>query len=512
MPNWLKDAIFYEIYPQSYNDSNGDGIGDINGITAKLDYVKSIGFNAIWLNPCYESPFMDAGYDVADYKKVAPRYGTNEDLYRLFDEAHKRDMHVILDLVPGHTSDQNEWFLQSKLPTKNDYSDTFLWTNCVWDRPQGYNWVAGMADRDGCYMINFFNSQPALNYGFKDITDPAWQMSYTDARCQATFDKILEVMRFWLDRGCDGFRVDMADSLVKNDEDKSATATFWQRARKMLDENYPEAMLVSEWCNAPRSINKGGFHCDFVLCHNGNLNHLGFRNRVDGVNKSYFCKTAHLSPAPMLKRYLDDYAQTKGNGYMSIITGNHDNERISYTLDQSEARVAYAFILTMPGVPFMYYGDEIGMKYLPQPSKEGGFHRTGARTPMQWDKNLPNLGFSTATKDKLYLDVDNHQDAPTVCQQQADGNSLLNFVKGLTALRHAHKDLQADGDFEVLICQEDGVLCYRRGTLAVAINPTNEMRAMPLKVECKLWETGKATTLKDNTQLAPQTAVVFQLN
>ncbi len=116
MPKWLKDASFYEIYPQSYYDTNGDGIGDINGITQKLDYIMSLGFNALWLNPCYLSPFMDAGYDVQDYKKVAPRYGTNEDLYNLFKEAHTRNMHVILDLVPGHTSDKHEWFLQSQKP------------------------------------------------------------------------------------------------------------------------------------------------------------------------------------------------------------------------------------------------------------------------------------------------------------------------------------------------------------------------------------------------------------
>ena len=114
MPNWLRDAVFYEIYPQTFKDTNGDGIGDLNGIIEKLDYVKDLGCNALWINPCYDSPFKDAGYDVRDYKKVAPRYGTNEDLYRLFDEAHKRNIHVLLDLVPGHTSEEHEWFLESK--------------------------------------------------------------------------------------------------------------------------------------------------------------------------------------------------------------------------------------------------------------------------------------------------------------------------------------------------------------------------------------------------------------
>lgn len=511
MPAWLKDAIFYEIYPQSYSDTNGDGIGDINGITQKLDYVKSLGFNAIWLNPCFVSPFMDAGYDVADYKTVAPRYGTNDDLYNLFSEAHKRDMHIILDLVPGHTSDQHLWFKQSQLAEPNEHSNTFVWTKSVWERPQGFSWVAGMAERDGSYLINFFNSQPALNYGFADVTEPRWQMSYTDPVCQANFDKMLDVMRFWLDHGCDGFRVDMADSLVKNDEDKTATASLWRRARAMLDADYPQAVIVSEWCNANRAINMAGFHCDFVLCHQGTLNQLGFRNVVDGVNKCYFCKTSNLSAEVFMERYLRDYQATNGKGYMSIVSGNHDNERISLNLDERELRLAYTFIFTMPGVPFMYYGDEIGMKYLPQKSKEGGYHRTGARTPMQWDSALPNLGFSNADVCDLYLDVDRSANAPTVSAQQDDANSLLNHVRNLTKLRHENADLQADGEFQLLVADKCGTLCYRRGNLAVAINPTAQQQSLTISMGQKLFEVGRATTQGSTTTLAPQTAVVFKL-
>lgn len=507
MPQWLKDAIFYEIYPQSFCDTNGDGIGDLQGIIEKLDYVKQLGFNALWLNPCYLSPFMDAGYDVADYKQVAPRYGTNEDLYELFRQAHARNMHVILDLVPGHTSDQHEWFQKSRLPERNEYSDRYVWSNSVWDRPQGHLWVSGMADRDGCYMLNFFNSQPALNFGFNEITQPSWQIPYTDERVKGTFDAILDVMRFWLDRGCDGFRVDMADSLVKNDEEKTATASLWRRARAMLDADYPEAMMVSEWCNAHRSVNMAGFHCDFVLCHQGTLNQLGFRN---GKN-SYFCKNAHMSAATFMERYLHDYQAIKDNGYMSIVSGNHDNDRISYNLDDRELRLAYTFIFTMPGVPFMYYGDEIGMRYIPQTSKEGGYNRTGARTPMQWNDKLPNLGFSTAKVEDLYLDVDRSADAPTVSAQIDDENSLLNHVRKLTGLRHDNEDLQADADFEILVCGESSVLCYRRGNLAVAINPTDTMQSIDVVIGAKLLEVGSATTDSKQTKLAPQTAVIFKL-
>lgn len=513
MPSWLRNAVFYEIYPQSYYDTNGDGIGDINGITAKLDYIKSLGFNALWLNPCYLSPFMDAGYDVQDYYTVAPRYGTNDDLYNLFKQAHKRGIHVILDLVPGHTCELHEWFIQSKQPTPNAYSDRYTWTNCVWDRPQGYSWVAGMADRDGCYMLNFFNSQPALNYGFNVITDPSWQIPYTDKRVQATFDEMLKIMRFWLDHGCDGFRVDMADSLVKNDDDKTATASLWRKARTMLDESYPEAVLVSEWCNAPRAINMAGFHCDFLLNHYQKMTYYAFRCKDEqGVNKSYFCKSAHVSAHNTFKKYLEDYLPTVGNGYISVISGNHDTERISYMLDESELRLAYTFLLTLPGVPFFYYGDEIGMRYIPQVSKEGGYHRTGSRTPMQWDDGA-NLGFSSASRDKLYLDVDRSANAPTVKAQQSDANSLLNLVTALNKLRGSITDLQSDGTLEIVVCNDDGTLCYKRGNNTyVAFNPTDEPRTLSMSVNNKLFQIGSATLQQDGTTLlAPQTAVVFTL-
>ena len=150
-PKWLADAIFYEIYPQSFVDSNGDGIGDIPGITLKLDYIKDLGCNAIWLNPCFDSPFKDAGYDVRDYKKVASRYGTNDDLIALFDAAHRRDMHVILDLVPGHTSEEHEWFHRSCKAERNNYSDRYIWTDSWISGGDGLPFIGGESPRNGTY-------------------------------------------------------------------------------------------------------------------------------------------------------------------------------------------------------------------------------------------------------------------------------------------------------------------------------------------------------------------------
>ncbi len=182
MVDWLKDAVFYEIYPQSFYDTNSDGIGDIPGIIEKLTYIKEIGCNAIWINPCFDSPFQDAGYDVRNYKQVATRYGTNEDLYRLFEKAHSLDMHVLLDLVPGHTSIKHHWFLLSQRARKNRYSDRYIWTDSIWTKSSTISSVSGLSERNGCYCLNFFASQPALNYGFYQVTAP-WQMSYTCEEC-----------------------------------------------------------------------------------------------------------------------------------------------------------------------------------------------------------------------------------------------------------------------------------------------------------------------------------------
>ena len=204
-PSWLDDAVFYEIYPQSFMDSNNDGIGDFEGIIQKLDYIKGLGCTAIWLNPCFESPFGDAGYDVADYYKAAPRYGTNDDLKRLFDEVHRRDMHILLDLVPGHTSVRHEWFIQSMKAQRNEYSDRYIWTDSIWEEPTGLASIRGISDRDGSCGVNFFSHQPALNYGYyKPDPEKKWQQSITDEGPQATINAMKDIMRFWLKMGCDG--------------------------------------------------------------------------------------------------------------------------------------------------------------------------------------------------------------------------------------------------------------------------------------------------------------------
>ncbi|MGA8654966.1 MAG: alpha-amylase family glycosyl hydrolase [Chthoniobacterales bacterium] len=375
---------------------NGDGIGDLPGITAKLDYIQSVGCNAIWINPIYESPFGDAGYDVADFYKVAPRYGTNEDLKNLCAEAHKRGMHACLDLVAGHTSIAHPWFQQSGLDQPNRYSNWYIWTPAGKSVP-GSQPFPGEHNRSDRYLPNFFPFQPALNYGFArpDPKEP-WQLPTTHPACIAVREELKSVMKFWLDLGADGFRVDMAFSLVRNDPDNEAISALWRYYRSWLDKEYPEAVLISEWSDPAIAI-PAGFHIDFMI-HFGQpaygilLGPISWPNGYSRDPHAFFERAGGGDIKAFVDNYLKHYSATKSRGYISLPTANHDIPRPTCGRDEQEVRTIFAMLLTMPGVPFIYYGDEIGMNFLyPAPDKEGGtigtLPRCGSRTPMQWSKD-----------------------------------------------------------------------------------------------------------------------------
>ena len=534
MPGWLKDAVFYEIYPQSFCDSNSDGIGDFQGIVSKLDYIRDLGFNALWINPCFDSPFHDAGYDVRDYKKTAPRYGTNEDLILLFKEAHRRGIRVLLDLVPGHTSEEHEWFRESCHLEKNEYSDRFIWSDFCFQGMGGYGYpyVGGEAERPGTYLLNFFKCQPALNYGWLNA-DEDWKSSTDSEAARGTIEAIKDVMRFWMDRGCDGFRVDMASSLVKgDDEKKTGTCRIWREVRTMLDEDYPECALVSEWSRPDLSL-AAGFHADFLLnepaCPYSTLvrdyqNHAGrmilsdpyFTGLDSGKipeyeDHSFFKKDAGGDITRFMDGYLKLYEETKDKGYISMITCNHDTVRPSFSLDGRELKLFYAFLFTMPGVPFLYYGDEIGQRYLSLRTKEGGYFRTGSRTPMQWSREK-NLGFSDSDEQNLYLPVDPMKDAPVVSEMLKDPDSLLNTVRSLLKLRHAEDDLHGQPNLKILY-MESGRLpfVYQRGSRICAVNPSSETVCVKLDSGDRnaVWKIGEGTLQDGALMLQAQSFAVF---
>jgi len=514
--SWLKDTVFYEIYPQSFRDTNSDGIGDFNGIIEKLDYILSLGCNGLWINPCFDSPFKDAGYDVRDYKKVAPRYGTNNDLYRLFGEAHKRSMHVLLDLVPGHTSEEHPWFRESQRAEKNAYSGRYIWTDGWITGCRNIPYIGGEAERNGTYLLNFFKCQPALNYGFFKVEEP-WQTPMDHPDAIATREAMKDVMRFWLSHGCDGFRVDMAASLVKyDDEKKTGTSAIWRNVRQMLDEEFPEAVMVAEWGHPDQAL-RAGFDMDFYLSHENNgymslmRDYAHHWNHPEIKDQSYFRLDSNHDITHFLTEYMAWYQDTRDKGYISMITCNHDTTRPRFNMNETELKLAYAFLFTMPGVPFLYYGDEIGMRYLPLPTKEGGYVRTGTRTPMQWSKGK-NLGFSQGCPDSLYLPVDSAPDAPTVEEQEKDPASLLNTVRAILRLRHQEEELQSDALFEPLCAAPGKTLVYRRGTLVLALNPTGDAEAIavPLDPAKLLFSIGSCQLSGNQAVLGPQSFAVFK--
>ena len=481
VPSWLRNAVFYQIYPQSYYDSNSDGIGDIPGIVEKLDYIQSLGANALWVNPCFVSPFRDAGYDVADFYKVAPRYGTNAELKRLFREAHRRNIRVCLDLVAGHTSIDHPWFKASCQHKRNVYSDRYIWTNSAWDHGEGsLKFINGYGERNGNYAINFFYSQPALNYGFANPKPNSWQQPRDAAGPTATRRELKKIISFWLGIGADGFRVDMASSLVKNDPDRKATIALWQEVRQWLQKSYPEAILLSEWSNPTEAIS-AGFHIDFML-HFGVPGYASLFFNEKGIakgGKCFFDSRGKGDVCEFLDSYHRQYRKTRRKGYISIPSGNHDIQRLNSGRNQDDLKVIFTFLLTWPGVPFIYYGDEIGMRFIQGlPSKEGGYDRTGARTPMQWTKGR-NAGFSSASEDQLYLPIDPHKNRPTVEVQNTSSSSLLSHVRKLIALRKRTPALQADGDLDILYAKPNSypfvyLRQHGKDTFIIALNPSME--------------------------------------
>ena len=497
-PEWVNNAVFYQIYPQTFYDSDNDGIGDLQGIIQKLDYIKSLGVDGVWINPFFESPFNDAGYDISDYYKVAPRYGTNEDAKQLFEEAHKRGLKILFDFVASYTSMEHPWFKASAQQKENKYTNWYIWTDNIWNNPPrsfSDSFVKGMGTRNGQYMRNFFYSQPALNYGFSN-PDPKqkWELGVDHPDVLSMREEMKNVVRYWMSLGADGFRADMAGSLAKTDRttgneqffttQEDATKSFWREVRAMLKEEFPQAFIVSEW-SSPVAALDGCFHADFFHWFDG-YNDLfqkeGWRI-LNGVSEgySYFDVEGKGNITHFLEKYMEQYLPTVGKGYICLPLGNHDNARLGNQRTAEDLEMIYAFGITMPGVTFLYYGNEIGMRQLPEtwPQVEGAYKpRNGARTPMQWTGGK-NLGFSYASEDKLYLPVDPAQDAPNVAAQEKDPNSLLNKTRQLIRLKHTEPALANYAEFIPLYAKENTYpFVYARAkdkdVVVVVMNPSGK--------------------------------------
>lgn len=525
-PEWVNHAVIYQIYPQTFYDTDGDGIGDLKGITEKLDYIKSLGVDAIWLNPFFESPFCDAGYDISDYYKVAPRYGTNDDAKKLFAEAHKRGLKIIFDFVASYTSMEHPWFKASAQQKKNKYSNWYIWTDNIWmNPPKEYAdaFIKGYGTRNGQYMRNFYYCQPALNYGFA-LPDSTlkWQLAANHPDVMAMREEMKNVVRFWMNLGADGFRADMAGALVKDaniqgneqffNNHANATKQFWQEIHAMMKKDYPESFMVSEW-SGPKDALDGCFHADFFHWFDG-YNDLFQKESwriLNGYSEghSYFDVEGKGNIRHFLEKYMEQYIPTKDKGYICLPLGNHDNARLGNKRSVEDLETIYAFGLTMPGPTFLYYGNEIGMQQLPTdwPQVEGAYRpRNGARTPMQWNSGK-NLGFSSAASEKLYLPVDTAKNAPNVDAEEKDPGSLLNRTRKLIKLKHTEPALADYAEFVPLYAKENTYpFVYARAkdkdVVLVVLNPAGKEASAEFTLNVPYTKTavlaGKELTINKN--------------
>lgn len=560
-PEWLRDGVIYQVYPSSYKDSDGNGIGDIRGVISELDYIESLGVRAIWFNPLFVSGWIDGGYDVIDFYRVDPRFGTNNDMVELIEKAHAKGIKVMLDLVAGHTSDKHPWFIQSSQDTNLQYSDYYIWSDRLPDakaekdletmlKDPNYmqntigKWMKSKYPRNKFYMKNFYACQPSLNYGYAN-PDPShpWEQGVDAPGPKAVRQELKDIIAFWYGKGVDGFRVDMANSLVKNDKDKKEIMNLWREIREWSDKNYPDHVLMAEW-GSPKYCLAAGYNIDMDLngtkAHNRRM-YFDRKHQADGG--SYFSMNggqpsvkdlygnawpenkidSKTTAAEMLKEYYDYFTDclesTETMGYFATITGNHDHLRINMgarnTPDQ--LKVMLTWVLTMP-MPILYYGDEIGMRSLVDlPNVEGANHngkeRSGARTPMQWTSG-ETAGFSTCSPDKLYLPVCTEWSPATsypqyldwkknfeagkvkpiakgeitVESQDKDPESILNWTRELIALRKSSEALWADSKFIPVFNESQPYpMVYLRSngkeTFLIALNPTGTRKSLTLNDE-----------------------------
>ncbi len=529
---WWKHAVIYEIYPRSFQDSNGDGIGDLNGITARLDYVKDLGIDAIWITPMFPSPQVDFGYDVSDFEAVDPKYGTMADMDRLLTEANKRDVRVCLDFVVNHTSDKHKWFLESKSSRNNPKRDWYIWRDPKGFNPDGTpippnNWLSEFGHSawkyDGStkqfYYHRFYAEQPDLN----------WRNPQVE---KAMFD----VVRFWLNRGVAGFRLDAVPTMFENPnlpnakelpgktklgdqnqenaeyEDLPEVHGVMRRLRTLVDSYPGNRVLIGEtYLDSTAALNKwyGGAKHDELQ--------LPMDLRV-GFPKTPGTKL----DAVTMRRQISD-AETKLNGNQPLLVfDNHDNPRSWDRLgdgahDPQIARGIAAILLTTKDAALTYYGAELGM-YTATPKRvedvqdpvgrtgwpqEKG--RDGERTPMQWTPG-PQAGFSTDPH--TWLPVEADYKTVNVQTQSAEKASLFNWYKQLIALRRTNPALRS-GTMGMLDPDNAAVLSYaRRGPGGKSVVVSVNLSAQPQTVSLASAGRGKIkTVLTDAPSLEGQTSL-----
>lgn len=468
MADWLKDTVFYEIYPSSFKDSNGDGIGDFRGIIEKLGYIKGLGFNALRLAPCFESPFVNGGCDVKDFFDVSKRFGSSQDFDDMLLAARTLGFKVMVDLLPICTSSENAMFIKSGESRPNAFSQRFIWTDSVEKNHPDYRAVYGGYERNGAYICYKYACQPRLNYGFAEITESAWQLHYKDEQCIKTRDWLVDVLKYWMERGIDGFFMLSAGELVMGDTTGYATAEVWRYVISSVKKAFPDAVFISEWGNAEKAVNIAGFDADIYSADSGNAL---FRRFSGGINKSFLYYEGRGDITIFLRDYLRQIIPTRKKGDIALVSGSPFDFRLSKFYDAEQIKFILAVMLTLPTIPIIYYGDEIGMRHLDVYSKEGGYHFCGARTPMQWTSGK-NKGFAAedVPSSKLFLPLDPSVNAPSV-ESSLSESGIAECVKTLVKLRLDNEDFTRGG-FEVEYAERNKFpFVYRRGRFLISVNP-----------------------------------------
>ena len=488
-PAWWQTAVIYQIYPRSFQDTNGDGIGDLRGIASRLDHLVELGVDAIWLSPVFPSPMADFGYDVADYCAVDAMFGTLNDFDRLLEATHRAGLKLILDFVPNHTSDQHPWFVESRSSKDSSKRDWYVWRD---PRPDGgppNNWLSefgGSAwtfdERTGQYYYHaYLKQQPDLN----------WRSSEVRAA-------MLDVLRFWFARGVDGFRVDAIHHLLEDREFRdNPPNSDWREgmspARRVIRRYTMDQPEVHEAIAAMRRV--ADAYSDRLLIGEAYL-------PIDRLMTYYGADLGgfqlpfnfHLISTPWqpkaVAQLIEQYeAALPIGGWPNWVLGNHDRSRVASRLGPEQARVAAMLLLTLRGTPTIYQGEELGMRdvaiapdSIQDPWEKNvpglGFGRDPVRTPMRWSRK-PHGGFTTGDP---WLPVDTETTAD-VQRQRADPRSALSLYRALLRLRRSEPALSLGA--YITVRHNDAVLVYERRYegrwLQIMLNMTGQVQPIPIE-------------------------------
>ena len=476
-PQWYRRSVFYEVMVRSFVDSNGDGAGDLAGLISKLDYLQWLGVDALWIPPIYTSPLRDGGYDVSDYRAILPEFGTLEEFRELVTKAHERNMRIVIDLVMNHTSDQHEWFQLSRSDPDGPYGDFYVWSDTderyanarvIFTDYEESNWTFDPVRRQ-FFWHRFFSHQPDLNF-----ENPAVHA--------AMFD----IIRYWLDLGVDGLRLDAVPYLYESEdgtsESEPPTHAFLREIRALVDREYPGRVLIAEANQWPSEV------AEYFGTEEAPECHMAFD--FPAMPRIFY--SLRSQSAAELRRVLAETQDVPAGAAWGVFLRNHDEltlemvseeyrqamygwyaydprmrsnvgirRRLAPLLDNSRAELelAHALLFSLPGSPFLYYGDEIGMGdniWLPD--------RDSSRTPMQWTPDR-NAGFSTADPGKLHLPIVQslvyHYNQINVEAQLAQSRSLLHWVRNVIHVRKAHPTFGL-GSIQVLETDHESVLAFIR--------------------------------------------------